>query len=126
MDKRVLPPPLVEVSRRLRNEATPAERILWRYLREKQLDGFKFRRQFVIEPYIVDFYCHPARLVIELDGNIHDDPEVQARDIDRQQWLEAQGFRVLRFQNRDVLHNIEGVIETIRSHLSGHEDEEGT
>jgi very-short-patch-repair endonuclease len=114
---RVLPEKRVEASRRLRREPTDAERMLWRHLRYKQLDGIKFRRQYVIEPYIVDFYCHPAKLIIELDGNIHDDPEVYENDIKRQKFLEAAEFSVLRFQNRDVFDNLEGVLASIREHL---------
>lgn len=74
MEKRVIPPVLVEASRRLRQNSTPAEVALWERLRGKQLGGIKFRRQFVIEPYIANFYCHACHLVIELDGGIHDAP----------------------------------------------------
>jgi very-short-patch-repair endonuclease len=121
-----LPQKLVEASRRLRKKPTDAERTLWRYLRHKQLDGYRFRRQHVIRPYVVDFYCHDANLIIELDGSVHDDPEVYANDIERQNLLEAGGYTVIRFQNRDVFRNLEGVLEVIREQLPKDSDEKST
>lgn len=113
MDKRVIPPVLVEASRHLRQKSTSAEVALWELLRGKQLGGVKFRRQFVIEPHIADFYCHVCHLVIELDGGIHDTPEVQAYDQQRQAYLENKGYVVLRFRNEQVLTEIQGVLEVI-------------
>ena len=99
----------------LRNDATPAEQLLWQYLKSKQLDGYKFRRQHGIGPYILDFYCSPARLGIELDGNVHDDVIVQENDLTREGYLkEIANIRVLRFENEEVCSNIEAVVEEIR------------
>ena len=98
-------------ARRLRNEATDAERHLWHHLRREQLAGYKFRRQFPIGVYIVDVICVPARLVVELDGGQH--LEAQAYDAKRTRVIEAKGYRVLRFWNDDVLLRMEAVLEEI-------------
>ncbi|WP_201316559.1 DUF559 domain-containing protein [Dyella sp. EPa41] len=102
-------------ARQLRNDATDAERRLWRYLRREQLAGCKFRRQFPIGVYIVDFICVPARLVVELDGGQH--LEAQAYDARRTRVIEAAGYRVLRFWNDDVLLRTDAVLEEILRHL---------
>lgn len=100
---------------KLRHEPTPAEVRLWRYLRADQLDGFSFRRQNAIGPFITDFCCIKANLVIEEDGGQH----LEQADYDRQRtaFLESQGYRVLRFWNNDVMKNIEGVVSTIQEAL---------
>jgi very-short-patch-repair endonuclease len=103
-------------ARDLRKSSTDAERRLWSRLRNKQLDGFRFRRQQPIGPYVVDFYCSDASLIVEVDGGQHD--ANQARDAVRTKWLEDQGYRVLRFWNNDVLANTEGVPLTIREALA--------
>ncbi|MDZ7804433.1 endonuclease domain-containing protein [Thiohalophilus sp.] len=103
------------LARNLRNNSTDVERLLWKYLRKQQLDGYKFRRQVVIEPYIVDFACFEAKLIIELDGGQHQLEE--EKDRERDEFLKRCGYIVLRFWNNDVINNIEGVIETIRFHL---------
>jgi very-short-patch-repair endonuclease len=105
----------VERARTLRKNATDAERRLWRHLRDKQLDGFRFRRQVPIGRYVADFACLSARLVVEVDGGQH--AERLDYDGERTEWLEARGFRVLRFWNNDVLGNTEGVIEQILAEL---------
>ncbi|MAF96631.1 MAG: DNA (cytosine-5-)-methyltransferase [Rhodospirillaceae bacterium] len=102
-------------ARRMRKNPTEAEHRLWGFLRGKQIGGFRFRRQAPIGPFIADFVCFSAKLVIELDGGHH---ALQAdEDEARSRWLEAQGFRVLRFWNNDVLGNADGVAETIRGAL---------
>jgi len=103
------------LARNLRNNSTDVERLLWKYLRKKQLDGYKFRRQVVIEPYIVDFACFEAKLIIELDGGQHQIEE--DKDRERDEFLKECGFVVLRFWNNEVTSNIEGVLEVIRMHL---------
>src|SRR6266849_6079578 len=78
---------------------------LWSRLRRKQLEGFRFRRQHPLGPYVVDFFCPEAKLVVEVDGGQHaDDGETRTR------WIEAQGYRLIRFWNNDVLANTEGVL----------------
>ena len=104
-----------ERARALRSNPTEAERTLWKRLRMRQLDGHKFRRQQPLGRYIVDFVCVERKLVIELDGGQHAE-QVQS-DVERTAWLEAQGFRVLRFWNYDVLNGPEAVTEAIREAL---------
>ncbi len=112
--------PLRQRARELRSLQTPAEKRLWYYLKGKQL-GFKFRRQHVIDHFIVDFYCAEARLVIELDGAVHN--YTGERDVARQEHLEEFGLRFLRFTNDDVMHNLEGVIAAIKRALIGCNDD---
>jgi very-short-patch-repair endonuclease len=100
-----------ERARSLRKNMTDAERRLWRYLRQRQLDGHKFRRQVRIGPYIADFACLNPLIVIEVDGGQH--AEARAYDARRDDYMRGQGFRVLRFWNNDVLSNMEGVWEMI-------------
>ena len=98
-------------ARRLRNNPTDAERLLWLQLRRRNLGGFKFRRQHPMEGYIVDFASFDAKLVIELDGGQHAD--AVAYDMERTRRIEAKGYRVLRFWNNDVLTNFESVLDVI-------------
>ena len=98
-------------ARAIRGNPTEAESRLWRHIRQGQLGGHRFRRQQPIGNYIVDFYCHDRKLVIEVDGGHHQ--ELQPSDDQRTQWLEAQGLRVLRFWNGEVLGNTEGVKQAI-------------
>jgi very-short-patch-repair endonuclease len=98
----------------LRRDATDVERKLWLALRDRRLDGFKFRRQATIGRYIVDFLCIEARLIVELDGGQH---SVEI-DASRTAFLEGRGYRVIRFWNTDVVETFEGVVETIRAALS--------
>ena len=106
-----------DCSRDLRRKATDAEARLWSHLRARQLSGFKFRRQHPIGSYIVDFYCHEAALVVELDGGGHAQELQGEYDVERSLWLESRGLRVIRFWNNEVLRNIEGVVEQILSAL---------
>jgi very-short-patch-repair endonuclease len=103
---------LTPVARRLRRDRTDAEARLWRYLRNRQMEGAKFRFQAPVGPYVADFLCVEARLIIELDGGQHG---VQLeKDTARTRALEDAGYMVIRFWNNDVLANSEGVLETIR------------
>jgi very-short-patch-repair endonuclease len=107
------------IARKLRSSATDVEKLLWRHLRLKQIDGFKFRRQTPIGSYVVDFFCPTAKLIIELDGGQH----AEQADIDaiRAAWLGAAGYRVVRFWNNDVLENIDGVLQHIQTTLASAE-----
>ncbi|MDM3848679.1 MAG: DUF559 domain-containing protein [Aphanizomenon gracile PMC627.10] len=109
---------LKPLARQMRTEATLAEKQLWQRLKNKQLLGFKFRRQQVIDRFIVDFYCHEVKLVIEVDGEIHNYTQVE--DAIREEFLESLGLRVVRFKNEDVLFRIEGVLEEIGRWLKPH------
>ncbi|MFC5067673.1 endonuclease domain-containing protein [Flaviflagellibacter deserti] len=103
------------LARQLRAELTDCERILWRELRSRRFAGRKFRRQVPIGPYIADFVCLDAKLVIELDGGQHSE---SARDEIRDAYLKSAGWTVLRFWNNDMLRNREGVL-TVISHTLG-------
>ena len=98
-------------ARELRRASTDAERAFWRQVRDRGLGGHKFRRQVPIGPYIADFLCLQARLIIEFDGGHHQ--EQTAADERRTQWLESEGYRVLRLWDNDVLLNITGALETV-------------
>jgi very-short-patch-repair endonuclease len=97
----------------LRKEATDAERLLWGSLRNRRLIGHKFRFQATIEPFVVDFLCIEARLIIEIDGSQHN------ADVDagRTHFLQSRGYRILRFWNNEVLENFDGVVEVIMATL---------
>jgi len=110
-----MPNNLTNRAKTLRHNSTEAEKLLWWHLRAKQLEGLRFRRQQPIGNYIVDFVCFEEQIVIEIDGGQH--AIERAKDIERDNWLQEQEFRVLRFWNNDVLTNIEGVIETIRASI---------
>jgi very-short-patch-repair endonuclease len=110
-----------QTARRLRRNQTNAERTLWFRLRDRRLAGQKFRRQFPIDRFVVDFFCADAHLIIELDGGQHAVRE--HADQQRTKVLEAMGYLVLRFWNNDVLKNINGVLEEISTALNSHRSE---
>jgi very-short-patch-repair endonuclease len=98
-------------ARALRGSLTDAEQRLWRVLKRRQIAGVKFRRQQPIGPFIVDFVCFDPRMVVEVDGGQHAD-QIH-KDEQRTRWLEAQGYRVMRFWNNDVLANTEAVAKAV-------------
>ena len=104
-------------ARELRQEMTPAEKILWNELRTNKL-GIHFRRQQIIAGFIVDFYCHKVALVIELDGYIHDEEIQKENDIERDKVLIEMGLKVVRFKNEEVLKNLNQVINKIKVLIS--------
>ena len=110
-----------KTARRLRRNQTDAERILWFRLRDRRLGGWKFRRQFPIDRFVVDFFCADAHLIVELDGGQH--AAQVAADAQRTKILEAMGYLVLRYWNNDVTQNIDGVVETIATVLERHRSE---
>ena len=99
-------------ARKLRRQSTRPEQLLWMVLRNRALDGLKFRRQHAVGRFVADFACIECKLIVELDGASHDIDFM--RDQRRDAWLASQGYRVIRFMNDDVIHNLEGVVETIR------------
>ena len=109
---------LIERSRELRHESTPAEQTLWRYLRDRRMRGFKFRRQHPIERFILDFYCEDLKLAIEVDGGGHLEPEQEQYDVARTQTLNDLGIQVLRFWNNDVLERTDLVLEEIHNAIT--------
>ncbi len=108
---------LKPVAREMRHSPTAAEKILWEHLRDRRLDGYKFRRQHAMERFVVDFYCSEANLVVEVDGTIHQ--YTAEEDAIRQEFLEAQGLQVMRFRNEEVLSDLRSVLDTIGTALRG-------
>ena len=105
---------LYQYGRELRQSATKAEKILWEYLRNRNLDGLKFRRQHPIDKFIADFYCHEKKLVVELDGAVHDDKMNSQYDEARSYELKGSGITAIRFRNGEVENNISFVLTEIR------------
>ena len=108
---------LVVLAQEARKNLTAAEALLWSQVRDRRLAGRKFIRQKVVGRYRPDFYCHEERLVVELDGTYHHNPEVQANDLERTKWLESQGLKVIRFQNEHVINHLPHVLKAIKSHF---------
>ncbi len=108
---------LLELQRQSRKNPTPAEAVLWRALRGSRLEGLRFLRQKAFGRYVVDFYCAEARLVVELDGSVHDTPEARTYDAQRTAELEARGLKVVRFRNEEVLSDLPRVLEMVRQYL---------
>ncbi len=113
------PPAQISFARSLRRTQTRPEWLLWNQLSGKKIDGVKFRRQQPLGPYVADFVCLEKKLVIELDGGQHGQPDAKRRDEQREEWLQKEGFRVLRFWNNEVTENLEGVVESIRAACNG-------
>jgi len=111
MQSEVVLPATTQTARKLRRDQTDAEKKLWSRLRNRNLDGLKFKRQVVVEGFVADFACWDARIIVEVDGGQH--TEQAARDDERTKILEGAGFIVLRFWNNEVLSNIDGVSEVI-------------
>ena len=110
-------PVLYEYAKQMRKNSTKAEEILWQRLKNKQLEGLKFRRQHPIDKFVADFYCHEKKLMIEIDGNIHNLNEQKDLDKGRTETLNEFGIRVLRFKNEEILTNIEDVMIKIAGGL---------
>ena len=106
-------------AKRLRTSTTPHERALWRALKELPTERTHFRRQAPIGPYVVDFFCPAAHLIIELDGGHHNEDEIARRDSERQLWLEKEGYRVVRFWNSEIAGDLNAVLERIYVELHG-------
>lgn len=106
---------LKTTARKLRSDLTDAEQALWKRLRRKQIQGAQFLRQKPLLNFIVDFYCSKAQLVIEIDGGQHFEPEYLEKDVERDKALEELGLLVLRFDNRQVLTEMDGVLVLIDS-----------
>ena len=104
------------LARKLRNDPTEAEKRLWCHLSRRQLQGYKFSRQMPVGPFICDFMCREAKLIVEVDGGQHDPRE--PLDQNRTTWIEQEGYKLIRFWNNEVFDNLDGVLETIRHALS--------
>jgi very-short-patch-repair endonuclease len=103
----------ITFAKQLRKNMTDAERKLWEFLRHKQISGLKFRKQAPIGKFIVDFVCHEAKIIIELDGGQHDEEKNINYDNERSLWLSSQGYFVQRYWNNEIFENIEGVVDSI-------------
>ena len=112
-----VPQELLTFAKDLRKDQTDAEVFMWYLLRDRRFCGYKFRRQYPLAGYILDFYCPAVKLAIELDGGGHDDDEQRRYDRERTKVLEGTGIRVVRFWNNDVLGNLENVLEVIYAEL---------
>lgn len=109
----------INFSRHLRKNQTEAENILWEYIRNRKINGFKFRRQHPIgTSYIVDFFCPDKNLIIEVDGSIHNVENVKENDKRREEFLIKWGYKLIRFKNEDVLYNIKMVLDSIKNALN--------
>jgi very-short-patch-repair endonuclease len=108
-------PEIITKAKNLRKVMTDAEKLLWSALRDKQLEGFKFRRQHPIWIFIADFYCHQTKLVVELDGGIHQKSEVSEYDTNRTAEIEKFEIKVIRFKNEEVLQNLNKVLSRIKN-----------
>ncbi|MBO5539268.1 MAG: DUF559 domain-containing protein [Prevotella sp.] len=110
-------PETKDYRRLLRKNETPSERLLWHFLRNKQLDGYRFRQQHGFGPYVLDFYCPELRLCIELDGAVHDDPVQKEKDRERTLFLNQSRIYVLRFKNEELEDHVELVLKRIREYI---------
>ena len=106
-------PELLGIAYDLRNSMTEAEKVLWKQLRNRQVKGFRFRRQHPVGEFVVDFFCYEAKLVIELDGEAHDNSFQKERDLERTKILKSMGLREIRFKNEEVLNDPEDVVSRI-------------
>ena len=111
-------PATKEYRQLLRKTETPTERMLWKKLRGKQLDGYRFRQQHGFGPYVLDFYCPSLRLCIELDGDVHEEEKVRQKDEERTQFLEENRIKVLRFRNEEVEQGLDNVLVKIRDYIN--------
>ena len=107
-------PKLYEYARELRQRTTIAENLLWQQLRDKKLNGLKFRRQHAISKFIADFYCHEKKLVIEVDGSVHEIAEVKENDAAKEGWFTELGLKVIRFTNEQIVTEMHKVLKEIK------------
>ena len=116
MEKRRPPRYIIELARKMRNNLTPSEKIVWSEIKEKKINGHKFRKQHPVYRYILDFYCHEKKLAIEIDGDSHK----ERKDFDeyRDSYVRSIGIETLRFSNEEIQRNITYVIEVIKKKLS--------
>lgn len=112
-------PELFRLAETMRKNSTEAENILWKSLKEFRIKGYIFRRQHPIDIFIADFYCHKIKLVIEVDGEVHDNIQAQEYDDGRSGEIERYGIKVIRFKNEEIINNQELIIQRIRSIITG-------
>jgi len=110
---------LIDRRKELRKNLTPAEAYLWTHLKAKKLNGRRFQKQHSIDNYIVDFYCASEKLIIELDGEVHNNPVAEEQDARRDSHLQQLGFIVLRFENKRVFEDLFSVLQEIKENFTG-------
>lgn len=110
-------PEMLRIAGELRKSMTPAEKALWERLRNRQVNGFRFRRQHPVKDFIVDFFCYEAMLVIEVDGSVHEDTKQKERDEQRTMILKRINIREIRFTNEEVINQTNHVIKKIEAEL---------
>ena len=108
---------LIDAARELRQNSTPAEEIFWEAVRDRKFLNLKFRRQQAIKFYVVDFYCDKHKLIVELDGTVHDSEEAQFLDQDRSFNLSKWGYKIIRFRNNDILKNLAECLDEIATFI---------
>jgi very-short-patch-repair endonuclease len=119
MPRRLVSPLARGLAKAMRREMTKAELRLWTQLRKPGIEGLRFRRQTPIGPFIVDFFCPEKKLIVEVDGGQHGHVAGERHDSARDAWLTEQGYKVVRFWNRDVMENLDGVCRTILAASNG-------
>lgn len=119
MKRTIIPynPKLKELAKKLRNDSTKSELKLWGYLKGKQLNGYSFHRQKPLDNYIADFYSYDLKLVIELDGITHQFEDVQIKDKIKQEKLESFGLKVIRFEDDEVINDIDNVLRVLEKYV---------
>jgi very-short-patch-repair endonuclease len=117
--RKIIPynPKLTELAKKLRNDSTRSEIKLWGFLKGKQLKGYSFSRQKPLDKYIADFYSYDLKLVIELDGITHQFEDVQEKDKIKQEKLESLGLKVLRFEDEEVINDIDNVLRVVEKYI---------
>ena len=118
-------PEIFNRARVLRKNMTSAELHLWERLRDKKINGYRFRRQHPIYTYIADFYCHKAKLVVEIDGQIHNKTDIKEYDQDREKKMLSLGITTIRFKNDEIFNDIEKVVCQIEYHLNNYIENAG-
>ena len=107
-----------DLRQQLRNGGEAPEAVMWTFIKNRQLDGMKFRRQFGVGPYVLDFYCPEIKLAIELDGNEHYTVIGKFNDERREEYLKSLGITIIRFENKDIWCSTDLVLETIKKYSS--------
>ena len=110
-------PDYKELRQQLRKNLTPAEAFLWNHLKSRKFDGIRFTKQHSIGQYIVDFYCASEKFIIELDGEVHNNPAAQEYDLNRTKHLNALGYKIIRFENKMVFENLAFVLKEIKDNF---------
>jgi len=107
----------IQRARQLRRDDTWAEKLMWRWLRDRRFNGYKFRRQHPLDIYYLDFFCEEAELNVELDGSQHGFPDQRQHDLEREKFLQSRGIKTLRFWNANLCRNAQGIRDTIFNEL---------